>query len=109
MAYQDLIYTIFGSAQPAIDESVFLLILPEMLDRIRIKQGAQTKWTHENYLLVLKMRFGLGDTPQKSLDECGEYFGVTGGRIRQVLELALRALRHPAAVSRYAPQFYDPD
>jgi RNA polymerase primary sigma factor len=44
---------------------------------------------------VLEMRFGLGDGTSHTLEEVGQYFGVTRERIRQIEAKALRKLRHP--------------
>ena len=40
---------------------------------------------------VLEMRFGL-DGPKKTYREAGEVLGVSGGRVRQIEEKALRRL-----------------
>jgi RNA polymerase primary sigma factor len=45
---------------------------------------------------VLKLRFGLEDGRQKTLEEVGTVFGVTRERIRQIEAKALRKLRHPS-------------
>lgn len=45
---------------------------------------------------VLKLRFGLEDGRQKTLEEVGSVFGVTRERIRQIEAKALRKLRHPS-------------
>ena len=42
---------------------------------------------------VLEMRFGLGDGTSHTLEEVGQYFGVTRERIRQIEAKALRKLR----------------
>ncbi len=44
---------------------------------------------------VLNMRFGLNDGQDHTLEEVGNYFGVTRERIRQIEAKALRKLRHP--------------
>ena len=42
---------------------------------------------------ILKMRFGLGDGNEHTLEEVGQQFKVTRERIRQIEEKALRKLR----------------
>jgi len=44
---------------------------------------------------VLELRFGLQDGHDNTLEEVGQYFGVTRERIRQIEAKALRKLRHP--------------
>jgi RNA polymerase primary sigma factor len=45
---------------------------------------------------VIKMRFGLGDGSEHTLEEVGQRFSVTRERIRQIEAKALRKLRHPS-------------
>jgi len=45
---------------------------------------------------VLKMRFGLENGTERTLEEVGESFGVTRERARQIQSQALRKLRHSA-------------
>jgi RNA polymerase primary sigma factor len=49
---------------------------------------------------IIKMRFGLDDGTQRTLEEVGQTFSVTRERIRQIEAKALRKLRHPARSSR---------
>ncbi len=44
---------------------------------------------------VLRLRFGIGDGYQRTLEEVGNRFGVTRERVRQIETKALRKLRHP--------------
>jgi RNA polymerase primary sigma factor len=45
---------------------------------------------------VLKMRFGIGERSNHTLEEVGQDFDVTRERIRQIESKALRKLRHPS-------------
>lgn len=45
---------------------------------------------------VLKLRFGLEENKQMTLEEVGRVFGVTRERIRQIEAKALRKLKHPS-------------
>ena len=45
---------------------------------------------------VIKMRFGLEDGSEQTLEEVGQCFAVTRERIRQIEAKALRKLRHPS-------------
>ena len=45
---------------------------------------------------VLRLRFGLDDGHQRTLEEVGKEFKVTRERIRQIEAKALRKLRHPS-------------
>ena len=44
---------------------------------------------------ILRMRFGIGEKKNYTLEEVGQDFGITRERIRQIEEKALRRLRHP--------------
>ena len=45
---------------------------------------------------VLRMRFGIGERSDHTLEEVGQKFSVTRERIRQIEAKALRKLRHPS-------------
>ncbi len=49
---------------------------------------------------VLRMRFGIGESYDHTLEEVGQSFQVTRERIRQIEAKALRKLRHPSRVIR---------
>jgi RNA polymerase primary sigma factor len=55
---------------------------------------------------VIKMRFGLDDGSEHTLEEVGQSFAVTRERIRQIEAKALRKLRHPSR-SRKLRAFLD--
>ena len=52
---------------------------------------------------VLKMRFGVGDGSEHTLEEVGQSFAVTRERIRQIESKALRKLRHPSRAKKLKP------
>jgi len=52
---------------------------------------------------VLKLRFGIGDGTEHTLEEVGRTFNVTRERIRQIEYKALRKLRHPSRAHLLKP------
>ncbi len=57
--------------------------------------------------LVLKMRFGVGEGSEHTLEEVGRSFNVTRERIRQIESKALRKLRHPSRSTKLKPFLMD--
>ena len=70
------------------DAAAFTL-LKEQLDEVLM---TLTEREHK----VLRLRFGLDDGRQRTLEEVGTVFDVTRERIRQIEAKALRKLRHPS-------------
>ena len=52
---------------------------------------------------VIKMRFGLDNGSDHTLEEVGQNFAVTRERIRQIEAKALRKLRHPSRSRKLRP------
>ena len=55
---------------------------------------------------MLRLRFGLDEVKEYTLEEVGQDFEVTRERIRQIESKALRKLRHPSR-SKYLRPFYE--
>ena len=51
---------------------------------------------------VLRLRFGLDDREEQTLEVVGVYFGITRERVRQIEKSAIKKLRHPAHVNKLA-------
>jgi len=56
---------------------------------------------------VLKMRFGIDERTDHTLEEVGQNFSVTRERIRQIEAKALRKLRHPSRCRKLRPFYED--
>ena len=70
------------------DAATFTILkeqLDEVLDSLTLREQK-----------VLRLRFGLNDGRQRTLEEVGKEFDVTRERIRQIEAKALRKLRHPS-------------
>ena len=48
---------------------------------------------NEREQMILKLRFGIDDGRQRTLEEVGKVYGVTRERIRQIEEKALQKMR----------------
>ncbi len=71
---------------------------PETVIHISLREQIEEalKSLTEREAKVLKMRFGLGDGNEHTLEEVGQQFKVTRERIRQIEAKALRKLKHPS-------------
>jgi len=71
---------------------------PDTVIHINLKEQIEEalKSLTEREGKVLKMRFGLGDGNEHTLEEVGQQFKVTRERIRQIEAKALRKLKHPS-------------
>ena len=74
---------------PAPAEAATQMLLREQLDKVLDSLTEREK-------KVLRLRFGLDDGRQRTLEEVGKEFNVTRERIRQIEAKALRKLRHPS-------------
>ncbi|MCR4793119.1 MAG: RNA polymerase sigma factor RpoD [Lachnospiraceae bacterium] len=74
---------------PAPAEAATQMLLREQLDKVLDSLTDREK-------KVLRLRFGLDDGRQRTLEEVGKEFNVTRERIRQIEAKALRKLRHPS-------------
>jgi len=70
---------------------------------LREQTGRVLKTLTPREELVLRMRFGVGDGSEHTLEEVGRSFNVTRERIRQIESKALRKLRHPTRAVKLKP------
>ena len=54
---------------------------------------------NEREQMILKLRFGIDDGRQRTLEEVGKVYGVTRERIRQIEEKALQKMRKNKSLS----------
>lgn len=52
---------------------------------------------------IIRLRFGLNDGKDRTLEEVGKEYGVTRERIRQIESKSLRKLRHPSRSKKLSP------
>ncbi|HWP56330.1 MAG TPA: sigma-70 family RNA polymerase sigma factor [Candidatus Acidoferrales bacterium] len=71
-----------------LEEAIHLNLQREMQKALAVLPPRQEK--------VIRMRFGIGEAREHTLEELGERFSITRERIRQIEEKALRKLRSPA-------------
>jgi len=83
---------------------------PDTVIKINLREKIEEALKNHTYreATILKMRFGLGDGNEHTLEEVGQQFKVTRERIRQIEEKALRKLRQPSC-SRKLKSFISDD
>jgi RNA polymerase primary sigma factor len=64
----------------------------------RIQKALST--LNEREEKILRMRFGIGEKHDHTLDEVGQYFELTRERIRQIEDKALRKLKHSSRADK---------
>ncbi|MBO4687871.1 MAG: RNA polymerase sigma factor RpoD [Clostridiales bacterium] len=74
------------------DQVAYTLLKEQLLDAMKGLTAREEK--------VLRLRFGLDDGRQRTLEEVGKEFNVTRERIRQIEAKALRKLRHPSRAKK---------
>lgn len=79
-------------------------IVAQSMLKSQLKQVLNTLTPREEK--VLRLRFGLDDGRQRTLEEVGKEFNVTRERIRQIEAKALRKLRHPSR-SKQLKEYYN--
>jgi RNA polymerase primary sigma factor len=84
-----LVDFIEDKARPSLTEEVIQRSLSEQTRRVLGTLSPREE-------KVLKMRFGIGERANHTLEEVGQDFSVTRERIRQIEAKALRKLRHPS-------------
>jgi len=77
------------SAVSPFDAAAASLLVNEVAKMLRVLDERERQ--------ILRLRFGLDRGEPRTLDEVGEYFGLTRERIRQIEARAMSKLRHPTA------------
>ncbi|HKX72992.1 MAG TPA: sigma-70 family RNA polymerase sigma factor [Candidatus Saccharimonadales bacterium] len=75
-----------------------------VMERMRVDVIAEALGTlSEREAGVIRLRFGLTDGVERTLDEVGMVYGITRERVRQILTKTLDKLRHPARSRNLEP------
>jgi RNA polymerase primary sigma factor len=71
---------------------------PDTVTQINLREKIEEALNNNTHreAKIIRMRFGLGDGNEHTLEEVGQQFKVTRERIRQIEEKALRKLRQPS-------------
>jgi RNA polymerase primary sigma factor len=68
---------------------------------LKERMAAMLKTLSAREEAIIRMRFGLDDGTERTLEEVGQTFAVTRERIRQIEAKVLRKLRHPLRSRRF--------
>jgi len=70
---------------------------PDSVIQINLREHieAALRTLNEREMLILRMRYGLDDGRERTLEEVGQYFNLTRERIRQIELKALKKLYKP--------------
>lgn len=101
---QDGQSTLMAETADENQEAPDTLLMRKALRR-QIEAVLDTLHPHEREVITLY--FGLGDTPEMTLEEIGCRFGVTRERIRQIKEKGLLKLRNPSRAKQLVPYTED--
>lgn len=80
-----------GSPEKQLEASLSSRMLDRVLDTLKPREAD-----------IIRLRFGLGERGDHTLEEVGQIYGVTRERIRQIEAAALRKLSHPTRRWRLA-------
>lgn len=92
-------------AEDVADEVVRTIIrdqIRHVLDEIDEAQAASAKGATAHAVQMLKLRYGLDDDRERTLEEIGDAFGITRERARQILNKILSSPRLRASLSPLA-------
>ncbi|MCU0692779.1 MAG: sigma-70 family RNA polymerase sigma factor [Polyangiaceae bacterium] len=87
--------THFDSPQDALFRDRLSILAREMLESLTAREQQ-----------VLRLRFGIDEKTECTLEEIGHRFNVTRERVRQIEAKALRKLRHPKRAAQLQPYLY---
>lgn len=83
----NLLDVIASSETPMADDEL-------LMESLRSEISRALGVLNERERMVIEAFFGIGDTPEMSLEEIGDKYGLTRERVRQIKEKAIRRLRN---------------
>lgn len=93
-AYVNLLFSIFEKKSNALEIEEHSSKVDSVLLKKKFEEVLKTLTPKQEK--IIKMRFGIGRSGlETTLEEVGKYFSLTGGRVWQIEDKALKKLRHP--------------